>query len=311
MASQDKLRAMFNEMDLEQKGNFIDNLKKSLEGSDDAESAEFLNECIGHYTMEKEFMESMAEEAAAAAEPEAAEEPAAEEPAAVEEPAAEVEAEVAVEEVAEPEIEVEAAVADDPVIEVMTDPELDLEEVIEPEVAIEPEIEIEPELEVAVEEAAEPEPEFEPELELELELEVDVETVVEPELEPEIEVEIDIEEVVELEAEPVVENEKALVTTKSKIDFIEMEISELAENIRYKMSVIGVISHLLSGNGNDIVEAAAQVAGLEPDQPLENTSDYEGKVDGIEKSLSDFADSIRHDMKVMEAISELLSGKGK
>jgi len=63
MASQDKLRVMFNEMNLEQKGNFINNLKQSLEGSEDEDSLQFLNECIGHYTMEMEYEASLKEEA--------------------------------------------------------------------------------------------------------------------------------------------------------------------------------------------------------------------------------------------------------
>jgi len=77
------------------------------------------------------------------------------------------------------------------------------------------------------------------------------------------------------------------------------------------MSVIEVISHLLSGSGNKIVEAVSNVIEIEPAVPLDNTSDYEEKVEGIEVNVSEFADSIRHDVKVMEAISDLLSGKGK
>jgi len=45
--------------------------------------------------------------------------------------------------------------------------------------------------------------------------------------------------------------------------------------------------------------------------PLESTSAYEGKVDEIEESIAVFADSIRQDLKVMEAISKLLSGAGE
>jgi hypothetical protein len=76
------------------------------------------------------------------------------------------------------------------------------------------------------------------------------------------------------------------------------------------MSVIETISLLLSGNGNEIIKAAAQTIEPESVLPLESTGDYEEKVDHIEVGVSEFADGIRRDMKVMEAISELLSGSG-
>jgi len=312
MASQDKLRTMFNEMNLEQKGNFIDNLKKSLEGSDDAESVEFLNECIAHYTMEKDFMDSMAQEeaAAAGAEPKPEPEPEVEtvDEAVVEdvvEPEPEVEIELEAEDVVEAEAEIDVEIEAAPelevetVVEVMVDP--DLEEVV---VDVELEIEAEPELdtEVIVEPEPEVEPIEEPELEAELEFEAELELEIEPE--PELMLEPEIEPETELEPEPT-----ALTTTKNKIDHIETEISDLADNIRYKMSVIATISHLLSGTGGDIVKAVAELQNIEPLQALDDTSDYENEVENIEVSITQFADSIRHDITVMEAISNLLSGK--
>jgi len=89
-----------------------------------------------------------------------------------------------------------------------------------------------------------------------------------------------------------------------------MEISELADNIRYKMRILETISHLLSGTGNEIIEAVEHATGSEPVQPLESTSACEEKVINIETGISEFADNIRNDMKVMEAISNLLSGSG-
>jgi hypothetical protein len=77
------------------------------------------------------------------------------------------------------------------------------------------------------------------------------------------------------------------------------------------MSVIETISHLLSGTGNEVIEAVAKVKESEPVLPLESTSDYVSKVECIEASISEFADGIRNDIRVMEAISNLLSGGGE
>jgi len=302
MASQDKLRAMFNEMDLEQKGNFINNLKKSLEGSDDIESVQFLDECIGHYTMEKEYVDSLKEEETAVEEaaidvtlPEAEVEP---------EPEAEVEPAVVVE--PEPEVAVEP--------EPMIEPELEPE--VEPEIEVEPELEVESEPEVELEPAVVPEPEpeldLEAEPELEVELELDIEPELELELEPELIIELEPKSEVEPEPEPEIETievpQAAPAAVKNKVDFIEMETSELANNIRHKMRVIETISHLLSDKGNEIVEAIAQANGSEPVSPLDSIKAYEEKVESTEESLSGFAESIRRDIKVIEAISNLLSG---
>ena len=260
MASQDKLRAMFNEMNLEQKGNFIENMKKSLAGSDDVESAQFLDECIAHYTMEMEYEESLKAEAGV-------------------EPEMEV--------VAEPEPELEP----EPEPELAVEFESEAELVAEPEPEPEPELDLAPDLEFVVESAPEPVPELEPEPEPESETTLVHDLTPEPEL--------------AIEATPTT---TALTVPKNKVDFIQMEISELADNIRYKMSVIETISHLLSGAGSEIIEAMSRE--LDSALPLDSTDAYESKVDDIEVSISGFADSIRSDIKVMEAISNLLSGKG-
>jgi len=286
MASQDKLREMFNEMDLEQKGNFIDNLKKSLEGSDDIESIQFLDECIGHYTMEMDFVASMEAEAAAATEPEP--DP---EPTAGPDPELETEPEPEPEPATEPEPEPE------PAAELAVEPELDPELTVDPEVepTADPELAAEPEL------AVEPEPELTAASEPELTPDPELTAASEPQA-------ISADDAGILESVP--ESIEAPVTTKNKVDFIEMEISDLADNIRHKMSVIETISHLLSGTGSEIIEAVAQAKGSEPELPLDSTSAYEEKVNSIEVSISEFADNIRHDIKVMEAISDLLSGSG-
>ena len=258
MASQDKLRAMFNEMNFEQKGNFIKTLEKSLEGSDDLDSLQFLDECKGHYTMEKDYMDSLKEE------------------------------------------EAEEIVTDD------TSPELESvpEEEPEPESESEPEEEFEPESESEPEEEAELEPEFVPEEEVELE----------PEFMPDEEFESEPESEEEVEPEPIqefeiVEAPQAVpIIAKSKVDFIEMEISELANNIRHKMRVIETISHLLSDKGSEIMETIVQANDLDYELPLDSTKAYEEKVESTELCLSDFAESIRRDIKVIEAISNLLSG---
>ena len=363
MASQDKLRAMFNEMNLEQKGNFIENLKKSLEGSDDVDSVQFLNECIGHYTMEKEYMDSLEAEAEVEAEESAAAAVEAEVVAVVEaeavvEDVVEVEAEAVIEDGAEPEAElivdvepelaeviepeltveevvieeaiIEPVVDEEPVVDVTIEPVMDVEPIedIEPELIIEPDIELdvtpEIELEAVVELEAELEAELDAVAELETDLAAELEAVVEleTELELELEMELDladdtlmvdvgedsIDELIIEEA--VIEIVAIPPAPKSKIDFIALEISELASNIRYKMSVIETISNLLSGTGSDIIEAAKQAKEAGQELMLENTSDYEEKVNCIETSISEFADGIRKDMKVMEAVSDLLEGKG-
>ena len=267
MASQEKLREMFNGMNTEQKGNFIDNLKKSLEGSDDVESAEFLDECIAVYTTELEM--------------DSATEP--------------VDPEVLqmlddVSEIAAQDLEIEPVELEplDPEVIQMLD---DIGEIAAQE----------PGADILTDDVAELEPELE--LEPEVEPEIDFADMTETmDIEAEIDdvvIEESVEESVEIPAGP-----------KNKVDFIEMEISELADNIRYKMSIIDTISHLLSGTGDELIKAAAQLNAAEPDLPLESTSAYESKVDHTEVSISEFADGIRHDMKVMEAISNLLSGAG-
>ena len=48
----DKLRAIFNGMNTDQKGQFIINLKKTLEGNSDPANKQFLDECIEQYNKE-------------------------------------------------------------------------------------------------------------------------------------------------------------------------------------------------------------------------------------------------------------------
>ena len=383
MASQEKLREMFNEMNTEQKGAFIENLKKSLEESADVESAQFLEECTEQYAAELEMgaaIESIETEAAelpdsvsevTLPEPELEAVPDLEpEPEATPSPASEIipmfdpELEAAPE--LEPELEplpgldpeLEAQL--EPVLETISDseavadPELEAAPELEPE--LDPELEAAPELEPELDPELEAAPELEPELDPELEAVPDIETELEPEPEPvpesvpelvtelesvleigpelepdpdfdpsliiepepepepmpEIEPELDLmpELDVESETESFDIPQEESPATKNKVDYIEMEISELADNIRYKMDVIDAISHLLSDTGSEIIEAVAQAKGTAPTLPLESTSAYEEKVDSIVESISGFADNIRQDMKVMEAISRLLSGEG-
>jgi len=352
MASQDKLREMFNGMNTEQKGNFIDNLKKSLEESDDTDSIEFLDECIAVYNIEKEMdaaentidpevmqlLDDASEIAAQEPEldPEITPEPepeldpevlqllddiseiAAQEPGAevesMPEPEPELEPELMAELEPEPELEPELMAELEP--ELMVEPEPELEPEPIPEVDIMPEPELEPELmaELEPELMTELEPELmaEPEPDLEPELIPEVEPIPEPDIgfidEADASASIEMESPVSGIEEYVEKSTEVSTTPKNKVDFIELEISELADNIRYKMSVIETISHLLSGTGNEIIEAAAQLM-ISETEPLESTSAYESKVDEIELNIAGFADSIRHDMKVMEAISNLLSGE--
>jgi hypothetical protein len=56
------------------------------------------------------------------------------------------------------------------------------------------------------------------------------------------------------------------------------------------------------------METIAQANDLEYTLTLDSTKAYEDKVETTESSLSDFAESIRCDIKVIEAISNLLSG---
>jgi len=212
----------------------------------------------------------------------------------------------------EPVLELEPEVELEPVLDLESEAELEPVLDLESEAELEPVLDLEPlpELEPVLE--LEPEPDLEPLPELELELEPEPEAVLEPE--PELEIEPVLEPVPELEIEPVLELDSEPVSiaaapaSKNKVDSIALEISKLADNIRYKMNVIETISHLLSGAGSEIVETVVQAKGSES---LESTSAYEEKVDSIETSISEFADSIRHDMKVMEAVSNLLSGTGE
>ncbi|MCL2628548.1 MAG: hypothetical protein FWD44_07645 [Oscillospiraceae bacterium] len=222
----------------------------------------------------------------------------------------------------EPEAELDAMLEADPMLEVdpmlEADPLLEADPMLEPEIEAELEAVIEPELEAVVE----PEPEIEPEAETIPELISELDQVLEPDpmREPdpafatEPEPELEIEPMPELEAEPLPEiefepePEPELPPAKSKVDCVETETSQLATNIRHKMSVIETISHLLSGAGSEVASAVAQAIGSEEAMPLESTSAYEIKVDAIEESLAEFAESIRQDLKVMDAISNLLSG---
>jgi len=321
MAANDELRLMFAGMDLTQKANFIANLEKSLEGSEDEEGMMFLDECKAHYTMELEAeaevaAEAVAPEADVAAEPEIELGP---EPVVDEafEPEIELGPEPVAEDILEPELLLEPDALLEAEVEAETEAAIEEELVPEPEVALEEDLLLEPEAALEEEPILEPEVILEEEMVLEAEIEEEIVAELEPEaaleLEPMLEAEIEAELEAELEIEPELElmpdlEPEPLPVAKSRIDCIEMEISDLADSIRNKMGVIDTISHLLSGEGVEIVKSVAEAKGFEPAQPLESTSAYESKVDSIKESISEFADNILQDIRVMEAISNLLSG---
>jgi len=76
------------------------------------------------------------------------------------------------------------------------------------------------------------------------------------------------------------------------------------------MSVIETITQLLSGKGDKIIEETEQVKAFNIALPLELADDYEDKISYIGVRFSELSDSIRHDMSVIKAISDLLTGKG-
>jgi len=300
MASQDKLRAMFNEMNTEQKGNFIINLEKSLAGSDDTDSLLFLSECKAQHNMELKAKTTvipmtLEDDVALDSASEIAD--------------SDLEQELELE--LESELEIEA--------EVGVESELEPELAVGVELELEPEPEPELEAEVGVEAELELDPELGAELESELELGLDSESGLEldPELDSELESGYDAGLTDELDLlvadagglpEHVSESATVSAIGKSKVDSIEMEISKLADNIRYKMSVIDTISFLLSGKGSEFVEEIAMANESDPELSPENALAYDSKVEHIEVSLSEFAESIRNDIRVMEAISKLLTG---
>jgi len=223
---------------------------------------------------------------------------------------------------ADPELEVEPEAPALPDAMLEADPESE----VEPEAPALPELEADPMLEADLlpEAQAVSEAETIPELISELDQVLEPDPMLEPdpafmtEPKPEAEMELMAEPPLELTPEPPLEPEPEYEPEpepepeppKSKVDSVEMETSELADNIRYKMSIIETISHLLAGAGSDVVEAVAQAIGAETVLPLESTSAYENKVDSIEESISEFADKIRQDLRVMDAISNLLAGAG-
>ncbi|MCL2248874.1 MAG: hypothetical protein FWC13_06355 [Oscillospiraceae bacterium] len=367
-ASQAKLREMFGAMSIEQKGQFIENLKKTLEGSTDFEDMQFLDECMMIYMMEVDALESgetSDDGTLADAEPET--------PVVAEavvhvvsdddfdisevEPEVEVEPELVVEPEAEPVAEVEAELVAEP--EVEFEPELVAEPEAEPVAEVEAELVAEPEVELEPELVAEPEAEPIAEPEEVAELVAEFEAEVEPELvsEPEVVVEEVAEVVDELETEVMVEDEfvtavgsafddvpttadklitedEAVVSdelsfdeepmveefaettasddivsaeiSRPKIVNIEVRIAELYDNIGKNLSVIETISKLLSGTDSEIVDAVKQAQLTEPTELLDCASDYASKIEYIEGRFAELADSIRHDMSVIEGISNLL-----
>ena len=311
-ASQAKLREMFGAMGTEQKGQFIENLKKTLEGSTDFEDIQFLDECMMIYMMELEAAESgeaVSDGALADAESET--------------PAS---TEAVVHVVSDDDFDVSEDESD-PLVE--AEPEAG--EIPEPDAKIESEAEIEPEPEVVVE----PEVEIEPESVAEPEVEIEPESVFEPEGEvngatelvddsddfvvyddpvASAELSFDDEPVV-IEDEPIADDFSETAApndivsaeiSKPKIVNIEVRIAELYDNIGKNLSVIETISNLLSGTDSEVVDAIKQTQITEPTELLDCAGDYASKIEYIEGRFAELADSIRHDMSIIEGISSLL-----
>jgi hypothetical protein len=330
-ASQAKLREMFGAMSIEQKGQFIENLKKTLEGSTDFEDMQFLDECMMIYMMEVDAAESSEtsdDGTLADAEPET--------PAVAEAVVHVVSdddfdiSEVEPEPLVEPGLEVE--VVPEPEVEIASEAESEIEEVLEPESLAEAESEVEPELiaEAEIESELVAEPEVEPEVEVDdvSELVDDLETEAVGEDEFVAAVESAFDEVPTAPDEFTVDNEPLAVGDESlaeeftettafdgvataevsrpKIVNIEVRIAELYDNIGKNLSVIETISKLLSGTDSEIVDAVKQAQLTEPTELLDCASDYASKIEYIEGRFAELSDSIRHDVSVIEGISSLL-----
>ena len=236
---------------------------------------------------------------------------------------------------AEPEPEPETVAEPEPVVEA----ELTSENVIEPE----PDSEAKAEPGLVAETVVKPEPKAKPKAEAETVVEPKSETVVEPEtvVESELGSETETEAGTVRAAqsadaddngvlESVSEGDIAPAASENRIDFIAKEIYDLADNIRYNLGVIETISDLLSGKWH--VEPEAETPDKKDEQALVDATpsfgtdtagirdifrdgiatpvEFENKINYIEMKVSELADSIRHDVSVIGAISNLLSGTG-
>ena len=286
MASQEQLRAMFNGMNTAQKGNFINNLKKSLVGSDNIENIRFLDECTAQYNNEVE----------AAAKPK--------EPVITQPP--DNASQIIPQEI-EPEPDFGSESKTEPELDFGREPEYGtgLESGPEPEYGIGLDLKREPEYGTGLESG------HEPEYGIGLDLER------EPEYGTGLESEPVTGSVSEFQTastdddgilDPVRENTTAPSAAKNTVTHIEAGISELYDNIRYNMSVIDTITDLLSGTGSEI-EEMAQAQDMESYLSPENAGSYENKIGYIEERFTELADSVRRDMSMIVAISDLLSGK--
>jgi len=308
MASQKQLRAMFDGMNTAQKGNFISNLKKTLNGSDNSENAQFLEECITTYNSELE-----AESA----------------------PELVLEAEPAP--VVEPKLEAKPVIVK--MLDTEPDPIVAQKSEARTKTVSEPELEPEAEPVINSETVVVPEPEPEAELgsEPDTETELVSESMVEPEVEPEAETEAGFLNAAQSDGaddngvrESVSESDVAPAASENRIDFIAKEIYDLADNIRYNLCVIETISDLLSGKWH--VESGAEASTTVNAQMFDGAAasfgtgtaviqdifrdgiatpvEFENTINYIETKVSELADSIRHDVSVIGAISSLLSGTG-
>jgi len=205
MASQEQVKAMFNGMNTEQKGQFINNLKKSVEANNSAENIQLLDECMAQYKKEL------------------------------------------------------GAIAR------------------QNEIGIAQPLEATPEYNPGVESVNMPQPMNND----------DFNTI-----------------------EALSGNTAAPTANKHRIGNIDMGISELYDNIRRNMSMIETISLLLSGIDTRPYDAVKQTNKQESVQFLERVGDYEKKIYYVEEKFSEIANSVRHDMNVITAISNLLSGTG-
>jgi len=98
--------------------------------------------------------------------------------------------------------------------------------------------------------------------------------------------------------------------SENRIENIAMGIFDINDNIQYNMNVVETISYLLSEKGSDILAATSKVSGAELTLTLENSGEYESIVSSIEMKFAELTDTIREDMRKIEAISSLLSGVG-
>lgn len=324
-ASQAKLREMFGAMSIEQKGQFIENLKKTLEGSTDFEDMQFLDECMMIYMMELEAAESGEAASDGAFADAESETPVATE--AVVHVVSDDDFDISEDE-SEPLVEAEPETEETPEPDAEVESEAEIEP--EPEFVVEPEVEVEPESVAEPEDEIEPEPVSEPEVEVtgaaELVDDSESEAVVEDEPstsddfavydEPVASAEFSFDdEPVVIEDEPIADDFSETAASndivsaeisKPKIVNIEVRIAELYDNIGKNLSVIETISNLLSGTDSEVVDAIKQTQITEPTELLDCAGDYASKIEYIESRFAELADSIRHDMSIIEGISSLL-----